>query len=114
MIVQGDKVSEDAVIIFSLILLLYDFIYILIYNLRKIPYFLLRIFLITDKKKFNSPENIYFDEKYKYKISDKRYKLSENDLMQIKRISKKIVHEKLITRLATVLTIMTLVLPLLF
>jgi len=114
MIVQGDKASEDAVIIFSLFLLFYDLIYVVLYNLSKIPDFLLRAFLITNRKKVNCPENIYFDKNYKYEVSDKRYKLSENDYLQIKRISKKIVHKKLITRLAIVLTILTLVLPLLF
>lgn len=114
MIVQGDKVSENAVIIFILILVFYDLLYLIIYNLRKIPNFMLYIFFISDKNKNNRPENIYFDEQYRYSLNDKRYKLSEVDIMQIKILAKKIVHKKFVTRFAVVLTILTLVIPVFF
>lgn len=114
MIVQGDIVSENAVIIFILILVFYDLLYLIIYNLRKIPDFMLKFFFISDKNKNNRPENIYFDEQYRYSLNDKRYKLSEVDIMQIKILAKKIVHKKFVTRFAVVLTILTLVIPVFF
>jgi len=114
MIVQGDKVSENAVIIFILILVFYDLLYLIIYNSRKIPNFMLKIFFISDKNKNNRPENIYFDEQYRYSLNDKRYKLSEVDIMQIKILARKIVNKKFVTRFAVVLTILTLVIPVFF
>lgn len=108
---QGVNEAEDGVIIYIIFLFMYDVIYLVIYFLiNKIPKKVFSLFFINDKKKFNTAENLFFDEDYVFNFNSKDSKNIKIDGAEreiLKNYAKNIIYKKLIVRLSLFLTIFT-------
>ena len=113
-IVSGNSVAENGVIIFSFTLLLYDGLYFILYNLKRIPRWILKLTLINDRKKVNTPENLFFDIDYKFDFNGKILNINHYDKIKKEKFLqtvKNIIYKKAICRVAFTLTILTFVIP---
>jgi hypothetical protein len=107
---QGVTAAEDGVIYYIALLLVFDVIYLILYKFKRYPKWIYKVFLITDKNKKNSAENVHFDNNYQFDFSDKPMKnpggIERETIINLANI---IVYKKIICRLALVLTLLSFI-----